>query len=41
MLLIRYVLMAVGIVMFGSAAVVLGYDLYLMAVARRALAPRR
>src|SRR5579872_2054087 len=38
MLLIKYVLMAVGIAMFGSAAAVLGYDLYLMAMARRALA---
>ena len=38
MLLIKYVLMAVGIAMFGSAAAVLGYDLYLMAIARRALA---
>src|SRR6185312_6017394 len=34
----KYVLMAVGIAMFGSAAAVLGYDLYLMAMARRALA---
>ena len=38
MLLIKYLLMAVGIAMFGSAAAVLGYDLYLMALARRALA---
>ena len=38
MLLIKYVLMAVGIAMFGSAAAILGYDLYLMAMARRALA---
>jgi regulator of protease activity HflC (stomatin/prohibitin superfamily) len=38
MLLIKYLLMAVGIAMFGSAAAVLGYDLYLMAMARRALA---
>jgi regulator of protease activity HflC (stomatin/prohibitin superfamily) len=37
MLLIKYLLMAVGIAMFGSAAAVLGYDLYLMAMARRAL----
>jgi regulator of protease activity HflC (stomatin/prohibitin superfamily) len=38
MLLIKYLLMAVGIAMFGSAAAVLGYDLYLMAMARRTLA---
>ncbi|HKW68145.1 MAG TPA: SPFH domain-containing protein [Terriglobales bacterium] len=38
MLLIKYLLMAVGIAMFGSAAAVLGYDFYLMAMARRALA---
>ena len=38
MLLIKYLLMAVGIAMFGSAAAVLGYDLYLLAMARRALA---
>jgi regulator of protease activity HflC (stomatin/prohibitin superfamily) len=38
MLLIKYLLMAVGIAMFGSAAAVLGYDLYLMAMARRVLA---
>lgn len=38
MLLIKYLLMAVGIAMFGSAVAVLGYDLYLMAMARRALA---
>ncbi|HET7751570.1 MAG TPA: SPFH domain-containing protein [Terriglobales bacterium] len=38
MLLIKYLLMAVGIAMFGSAAAVLGYDLYLMAMARRILA---
>ena len=37
MLLIKYVLMAVGIAMFGSAAAVLGYDFYLLAMARRAL----
>ena len=38
MLLIKYLLMAVGIAMFGSAAAVLGYDFYLLAMARRALA---
>ena len=38
MLLIKYLLMAVGIAMFGSAAAILGYDLYLMALARRAAA---
>lgn len=38
MLLIKYLLMAVGIAMFGSAAAILGYDLYLMALLRRALA---
>jgi regulator of protease activity HflC (stomatin/prohibitin superfamily) len=38
MLLIKYLLMAFGIAMFGSAAAILGYDLYLMAMARRALA---
>ena len=38
MLLIKYLLMAVGIAMFGSAAAVLGYDLYLMAMVRRAVA---
>ena len=37
-MLIKYLLMAVGIAMFGSAAAVLGYDLYLMAMARRILA---
>jgi regulator of protease activity HflC (stomatin/prohibitin superfamily) len=37
MLLIKYLLMAVGIGMFGSSAAILGYDLYLMAMARRAL----
>jgi regulator of protease activity HflC (stomatin/prohibitin superfamily) len=38
MLLIKYLLMAVGIAMFGSAAAILGYDLYLLAMARRVLA---
>jgi regulator of protease activity HflC (stomatin/prohibitin superfamily) len=38
MLLIKYLLMAVGIAMFGSAAAVLGYDAYMMAMARRTLA---
>ncbi|HKW27546.1 MAG TPA: SPFH domain-containing protein [Terriglobales bacterium] len=38
MLLIKYLLMAVGVAMFGSAVAVLGYDLYLMAMARRTLA---
>ncbi len=38
MLLIKYLLMAFGIAMFGSAAAILGYDLYLTAMARRALA---
>ena len=38
MLLIKYLLMAVGIAMFGSAAAVLGYDVYMMAMARRTLA---
>jgi regulator of protease activity HflC (stomatin/prohibitin superfamily) len=38
MLLIKYLLMGVGIAMFGSAAAILGYDLYLMAMARRAVA---
>ena len=38
MLLIKYLLMAIGIAMFGSAAAVLGYDVYMMAMARRTLA---
>ena len=38
MLLIKYLLMVVGVAMFGSAAAVLGYDLYLLAMARRAVA---
>ena len=38
MLLIKYLLMAIGIAMFGSAAEVLGYDVYMMAMARRTLA---
>jgi len=37
-LLIKYLLMAIGIVMFGSAAAILGYDIYVAAMLRRALA---
>ncbi len=38
MLAIKYLLMGIGIAMFGSAAAILGYDLYLMAMLRRAAA---
>ena len=38
MLLIKYLLMGIGIAMFGSAAAILGYDVYLTMLARRALA---
>ncbi len=38
MLAIKYLLMGIGIAMFGSAAAILGYDLYLMALVRRAVA---
>lgn len=38
MLLIKYLLMGIGIAMFGSAAAILGYDVYLAMLARRVLA---
>ena len=38
MLLIKYLLMGIGIAMFGSAAAILGYDVHLAMLARRVLA---
>ena len=37
MLLIKYLLMGIGIAMFGSAAAILGYDIYVATTLRRAL----
>ena len=37
-MLIKYLLMGIGIAMFGSAAAILGYDVYLAMLARRVLA---
>ena len=38
MLLIKYLLMGIGIAMFGSAAAILGYDIYVTTMMRRTLA---